>query len=127
MPISLSAAYGNPPDPGPTWPGLPSASPAFEAVTAWAGAGRVVRAAESDVATWRLPRVRDNALLVMGRAHAEITAALLAILATSCLAAEDPARTLRPASLPGCCLRRPTVLPTWSWEVVGRMWTRLRR
>ncbi|MEU4781525.1 hypothetical protein [Micromonospora sp. NPDC023633] len=29
--------------------------PAFEAVTAWAGTGLVVRATELDVATWRLP------------------------------------------------------------------------
>ncbi|WP_432967687.1 acyl-CoA dehydrogenase family protein [Dactylosporangium sp. CA-233914] len=35
-----------------------------------------------------LPRVRDNALVVLGRAHAEITAALLAAITTSRLAAD---------------------------------------
>lgn len=35
-----------------------------------------------------LPRVRDNALVVLGRTHAEITAALLAALTTSRLAAD---------------------------------------
>jgi acetyltransferase-like isoleucine patch superfamily enzyme len=36
-----------------------------------------------------LPRVRDNALIALGRAHAEITAALLATLTASRLAAAD--------------------------------------
>lgn len=36
-----------------------------------------------------LPRVRDNALVVLGRTHAEITAALLGTLTTSRLAAES--------------------------------------
>lgn len=35
-----------------------------------------------------LPRVRDNALVVLGRTHAEITAALLAAITTSRLAAD---------------------------------------
>lgn len=35
-----------------------------------------------------LPRVRDNALVVLGRTHAEITAALLSAITTSRLAAE---------------------------------------
>jgi alkylation response protein AidB-like acyl-CoA dehydrogenase len=34
-----------------------------------------------------LPRVRDNALITLGRTHAELCAALLAAAATSCLAA----------------------------------------
>ena len=37
--------------------------PAFETVTAWAGTGRVLRATEPDVATWRLPE-REKAALV---------------------------------------------------------------
>ncbi|MFI0482543.1 SUKH-4 family immunity protein [Actinomadura sp. 9N215] len=40
--------------------------PAFAAVTSWAGAGRVVRAAESDVATWRLPEPQKAALVSCG-------------------------------------------------------------
>ncbi|MEV0810956.1 SUKH-4 family immunity protein [Micromonospora sp. NPDC050200] len=40
--------------------------PAFEAVTAWAGAGRVVRAAVLDVATWRLPELQKAALVSSG-------------------------------------------------------------
>ena len=36
-----------------------------------------------------LPRVRDNALITLGRTHAEITAALLAAITTSRLAAAD--------------------------------------
>lgn len=40
--------------------------PAFEAVTTWAGAGRVVRAAELDVATWRLPEPQKAALVSCG-------------------------------------------------------------
>ncbi|PWR15020.1 hypothetical protein DKT69_13170 [Micromonospora sicca] len=40
--------------------------PAFEAVTAWAGAGRVLRAAELDVATWRLPEPQKAALVSCG-------------------------------------------------------------
>jgi alkylation response protein AidB-like acyl-CoA dehydrogenase len=35
-----------------------------------------------------LPRIRDNALITLGRTHAEITAALLAALTTSRLAAD---------------------------------------
>ncbi|WP_165969002.1 SUKH-4 family immunity protein [Actinomadura sp. KC06] len=42
------------------------APPAFEAVISWAGAGRVVRAAESDVATWRLPKPQKAALVSCG-------------------------------------------------------------
>ncbi|MFB6396089.1 SUKH-4 family immunity protein [Polymorphospora lycopeni] len=40
--------------------------PAFDAVTAWAGAGRVVRATELDVATWRLPEPQRAALVSCG-------------------------------------------------------------
>ncbi|MCG5462525.1 SUKH-4 family immunity protein [Micromonospora sp. NPDC053740] len=40
--------------------------PAFEAVTAWAGTGRVVRATELDVATWRLPEQQKTALVSCG-------------------------------------------------------------
>ncbi|WP_112582517.1 SUKH-4 family immunity protein [Micromonospora noduli] len=40
--------------------------PAFEAVTAWAGTGRVVRATELDVATWRLPEPQKAALVSSG-------------------------------------------------------------
>ena len=40
--------------------------PAFEAVTAWAGTGRVVRATELDVATWRLPEQQKAALVSSG-------------------------------------------------------------
>lgn len=36
-----------------------------------------------------LPRVRDNALVILGRTHAEITAALLAAITTSRLAADN--------------------------------------
>jgi alkylation response protein AidB-like acyl-CoA dehydrogenase len=36
-----------------------------------------------------LPRVRDNALVILGRTHAEIVAALLAAITTSRLAAEE--------------------------------------
>ncbi|WP_329474438.1 acyl-CoA dehydrogenase family protein [Kribbella sp. NBC_01484] len=36
-----------------------------------------------------LPRIRDNALVVLGRTHAEITAALLAAITTSRLAADE--------------------------------------
>jgi len=39
--------------------------PAFEEVTSWAGAGRVVRATESDVATW-LPESQKAALISCG-------------------------------------------------------------
>lgn len=45
--------------------GLPL-PPAFEAVTAWAGAGRVVRAAQRDVATWRLPEPQKASLVCCG-------------------------------------------------------------
>lgn len=45
--------------------GLP-VPPAFDAVTSWAGAGRVVRAVESDVATWRLPEPQKAALVSCG-------------------------------------------------------------
>ncbi|MEH0830083.1 MULTISPECIES: SUKH-4 family immunity protein [unclassified Micromonospora] len=44
---------------------LPS-PPAFEAVMAWAGTGRVVRATELDVATWRLPEPQKAALVSCG-------------------------------------------------------------
>jgi hypothetical protein len=44
---------------------LPS-PPAFAAVTAWAGAGRVVRASEPEVATWRLPEPQKAALISAG-------------------------------------------------------------
>jgi len=44
---------------------LPS-PPDFEALEAWAGAGRVVRAAASDVAGWRLPREQKAALTRCG-------------------------------------------------------------
>ncbi|MEV0424888.1 SUKH-4 family immunity protein [Micromonospora sp. NPDC050495] len=40
--------------------------PACEAVTARAGAGRVVRASELDVATWRLPEPQRAALVSAG-------------------------------------------------------------
>ncbi|MFI0410432.1 SUKH-4 family immunity protein [Actinomadura sp. 3N508] len=40
--------------------------PTFEALTSWAGAGRVVRAAESDVADWRLPGPQKAALVSCG-------------------------------------------------------------
>jgi hypothetical protein len=45
--------------------GLPS-PPDFKALEAWAGAGRVVRAAASDVAGWRLPREQKAALTSCG-------------------------------------------------------------
>lgn len=40
--------------------------PAFEAVASWAGAGRVVRATGSDVATWRVPEPQKEALVSCG-------------------------------------------------------------
>ncbi|NYF60028.1 SUKH-4 family immunity protein [Micromonospora purpureochromogenes] len=40
--------------------------PAFEAVTAWAGTGRVMRATELDVATWWLPEPQKAALVSCG-------------------------------------------------------------
>ncbi|MEU8284680.1 SUKH-4 family immunity protein [Micromonospora sp. NPDC048905] len=40
--------------------------PAFDAMTAWAGTGRVVRATEQDVATWRLPQPQKAALSSSG-------------------------------------------------------------
>jgi hypothetical protein len=40
--------------------------PAFEAVTAWAGTGRVVRATKLDVARWRLPEPQKAALVSCG-------------------------------------------------------------
>ncbi|MEU8422395.1 SUKH-4 family immunity protein [Micromonospora sp. NPDC048835] len=44
---------------------LPS-PPTYAAVTAWAGAGRVVRAPELDVARWRLPEPQKAALVSPG-------------------------------------------------------------
>ncbi|MGW5557637.1 SUKH-4 family immunity protein [Micromonospora sp. NPDC003944] len=40
--------------------------PTFEAVTVWAGTGRVVRATELDVARWRLPEAQKAALVSSG-------------------------------------------------------------
>jgi hypothetical protein len=40
--------------------------PDFEALEAWAGAGRVIRAAVSDVAGWRLPRAQKATLTSCG-------------------------------------------------------------
>ncbi|WP_160160966.1 SUKH-4 family immunity protein [Actinomadura sp. K4S16] len=40
--------------------------PAFEAVASWAGAERVVRAAGSDLATWRVPEPQKEALVTCG-------------------------------------------------------------
>ena len=45
------------------------------------------------------PRIRDNALITLGRTHAEITAALLAALTTSRLAAAGPPQAGLPARL----------------------------
>lgn len=45
--------------------GLPI-PPTFEAVAAWAGAGRVVRATEFDVAAWELPEAQKLALISCG-------------------------------------------------------------
>ncbi|MFB9178817.1 SUKH-4 family immunity protein [Dactylosporangium sucinum] len=44
---------------------LPSA-PDFASLSAWAGAGRVIRAEASDVAGWRLPRAQKAALTSCG-------------------------------------------------------------
>ncbi|MEV4135179.1 SUKH-4 family immunity protein [Dactylosporangium sp. NPDC049742] len=40
--------------------------PDFEAVAAWAGAGRVVQATPRDVAAWRLPEIQKAALVSGG-------------------------------------------------------------
>ncbi|MER5266562.1 SUKH-4 family immunity protein [Actinosynnema sp. NPDC002837] len=40
--------------------------PAFTALEAWAGPGRVVRAAEPDLAAWRLPRPQKASLVSSG-------------------------------------------------------------
>ncbi|MEV5826041.1 SUKH-4 family immunity protein [Spirillospora sp. NPDC052242] len=42
------------------------APPTFEALASWAGAGRLVRATEPDVSTWRLPAPQKAALTSSG-------------------------------------------------------------
>ncbi|WP_442935280.1 SUKH-4 family immunity protein [Micromonospora sp. CPCC 206061] len=60
--------------------------PVFSALEAWAGAGRVVRAAASDVAAWRLPEQQKAALVSCGVPSLSPLPRLECLRPDSCLA-----------------------------------------